>query len=112
MTEMAGRPGTSGGLVLRACQFVFAATCICAMSSAPGFTNYTAFCYLIASTGLQALWSLGHACLDCYALILKRDLLQAFFMSLFIVGDWVTVHDSFYPCYILLKLFCFCYHPK
>lgn len=42
---MAGRPGTSGGLVLWACQFVFAATCICAMSSAPGFTNYTAFWY-------------------------------------------------------------------
>ncbi|CAO1946568.1 unnamed protein product [Urochloa humidicola] len=95
MTEMTGRPGTSGGLVLRAGQFVFAAACICAMSSAPGFTNYTAFCYLVASMGLQALWSLGLACLDCYALTLKRDLQQAFLMSLFVVGDWVTAILSF-----------------
>ena len=45
MTELAGRPGTSGGLALRAGQFVFAAASICAMASAPGFTNYTAFWY-------------------------------------------------------------------
>ena len=43
MTKMPGRPGTSGGLVLRVGQFVFAAACICAMASASGFTNYTAF---------------------------------------------------------------------
>jgi len=42
---MPGRPGTSGGLVLRVGQFVFAAACICAMASASGFTNYTAFWY-------------------------------------------------------------------
>ncbi|XP_066310193.1 CASP-like protein 5B1 [Miscanthus floridulus] len=95
MTELAGRPGTSGGLALRAGQFVFAAASICAMASAPGFTNYTAFCYLIASMGLQALWSLGLGCLDCYALILRRDLQQAFLMSLFVVGDWVTAILSF-----------------
>jgi len=45
MTKMPGRPGTSGGLVLRTGQFVFAAACICAMASASGFTNYTAFWY-------------------------------------------------------------------
>ena len=48
------------------------------------------FSYLIASMGLQALWSLGLGCLDCYALILRRDLQQAFLMSLFVVGDWVN----------------------
>ncbi|KAL5673365.1 hypothetical protein ACJX0J_017671, partial [Zea mays] len=87
MTEVAGRPGTSGGLALRAGQFVFAAASICAMASAPGFTNYTAFCYLVASMGLQALWSLGLGCLDYYALTLRRDLQQALLMSLFVVGD-------------------------
>lgn len=45
--------------------------------------------------GLQALWSLGLGCLDCYALILRRDLQQAFLMSLFVVGDWVTAILSF-----------------
>ncbi|KAJ1286204.1 hypothetical protein BS78_03G335000 [Paspalum vaginatum] len=95
MTKLTGRPGSLGGLALRAGQFVFAAACMCVMASAPGFTNYTAFCYLIASMGLQALWSLGLGCLDCYALVLKRDLQQAFLMSLFVVGDWVTAILSF-----------------
>ncbi|KAK3165953.1 hypothetical protein QOZ80_1AG0039760 [Eleusine coracana subsp. coracana] len=95
MAELAGRPGTWGGLALRSCQFAFAAACICVMSSAPGFANYTAFCYLIASMGLQALWSLGLACFDCYALILRKDLQQAFLLSLFVVGDWVTAVLSF-----------------
>ncbi|XP_033513977.1 CASP-like protein 5B2 isoform X3 [Nicotiana tomentosiformis] len=44
------------------------------MVSASGFSNYTAFCYLIASMGLQVLWSFGLACLDIYALRIKRDL--------------------------------------
>jgi len=100
---MPGRPGTSGGLVLRTGQFVFAAACICAMASASGFTNYTAFCYLIASMGLQALWSLGLACLDCYALILKRDLQQAFLMSLFVVGDWVIIYDIFLSMFYFIE---------
>ncbi|XP_062226001.1 CASP-like protein 5B1 [Phragmites australis] len=95
MREMAGRPGTWGGLALRAGQLAFAAACICVMASAPGFTNYTAFCYLIASMGLQALWSLGLACLDFYALVLRKDLHQAFLMSLFVVGDWVAAILSF-----------------
>jgi hypothetical protein len=56
-------------------------------SSLPLVPNFS---YLIASMGLQALWSLGLGCLDCYALILRRDLQQAFLMSLFVVGDWVN----------------------
>ena len=54
------------------------------------FATSINFSYLIASMGLQALWSLGLGCLDCYALILRRDLQQAFLMSLFVVGDWVN----------------------
>ncbi|KAG5068856.1 hypothetical protein JHK85_001233 [Glycine max] len=47
-------------------------------------------CYLIASMGLQVLWSFGLACLDIYALRRKRDLQNPILVSLFVVGDWVT----------------------
>ncbi|CAL5322544.1 unnamed protein product [Camellia sinensis] len=46
--------------------------------------------YLIASMGLQILWSFGLACLDIHALRLKRDLHNHVLVSLFVVGDWVT----------------------
>uniref|UniRef100_A0A0R0KFK8 CASP-like protein n=1 Tax=Glycine max TaxID=3847 RepID=A0A0R0KFK8_SOYBN len=46
--------------------------------------------YLIASMGLQVLWSFGLACLDIYALRRKRDLQNPILVSLFVVGDWVT----------------------
>lgn len=95
MRELAGSPGTWSGLSLRLGQFVFAAASVCVMASAVGFANYTAFCYLIASMGLQALWSLGLACLDGYALRLKKDLHSAVLVSLFVVGDWVTSILSF-----------------
>jgi hypothetical protein len=45
--------------------------------------------------GLQALWSLGLACLDCYALKFKKDLHSAVLLSLFVVGDWVIINDFF-----------------
>uniref|UniRef100_A0A452Z9A6 CASP-like protein n=1 Tax=Aegilops tauschii subsp. strangulata TaxID=200361 RepID=A0A452Z9A6_AEGTS len=60
--------------------------------------SLSSFSYLIASMGLQALWSLGLACLDGYALKVKRDLNNAVLVSLFVVGDWVMIKD-------LLKLF-------
>jgi hypothetical protein len=47
------------------------------------------FSYLIASMGLQVLWSFGLACLDVYALTRKRDLQNPILVSLFVVGDWV-----------------------
>ncbi|MCL7031817.1 hypothetical protein MKW94_006087, partial [Papaver nudicaule] len=59
MKKLMGSPGTFSGLLLRIGQCVFAAASIGAMASAFGFSNYTAFCYLIASMGLQVLWSLG-----------------------------------------------------
>ncbi|KAH9614431.1 hypothetical protein KSS87_002814 [Heliosperma pusillum] len=46
--------------------------------------------YLIASMGLQVLWSFGLACLDVHALRIKRDLQSPVLVSLFVVGDWVT----------------------
>uniref|UniRef100_A0A0D9V7R9 CASP-like protein n=1 Tax=Leersia perrieri TaxID=77586 RepID=A0A0D9V7R9_9ORYZ len=95
MREMAGSPGTWSGLSLRVGQLLFAAASVCATASAIGFAAYTAFCYLIASMGLQALWSLGLACLDCYALRFKKDLHSAVLLSLFVVGDWVIAILSF-----------------
>ncbi|XP_031488388.1 CASP-like protein 5B2 [Nymphaea colorata] len=90
MKDLPGTPGTVSGLVLRAGQCLLAAGSIAAMVTATGFSNYTAFCYLIASMGLQVLWSLGLACLDAYALRIKRDLQNPVLVSLFVVGDWVT----------------------
>lgn len=78
------------GLTLRVTQCAFAAASIALMVSASGFSTYTAFCYLIASMGLQLLWSFGLACLDVYALRRKRDLQNPVLVSLFVVGDWVT----------------------
>ncbi|KAG1371745.1 CASP-like protein 5B3 [Cocos nucifera] len=90
MKVVVGSPGTWSGLLLRTGQCVFAGASIGVMLSAFGFSNYTAFCYLIASMGLQALWSLGLACLDVYALRIRRDLHNPVLVSLFVVGDWVT----------------------
>uniref|UniRef100_A0A0D9WH93 CASP-like protein n=1 Tax=Leersia perrieri TaxID=77586 RepID=A0A0D9WH93_9ORYZ len=81
MWEVAWRPGTWGGLAMRVGQVAFAGASIGVMACALGFANYTAFCYLIASMGLQSLWSLGLACLDTYALIVKRDLNNALLVT-------------------------------
>ncbi|KAJ6806837.1 CASP-like protein 5B3 isoform X1 [Iris pallida] len=95
MKVVVGSPGTVSGLLLRLGQCLFAGASIGVMVSAFGFSNYTAFCYLIASMGLQVLWSLGLACLDVYALRIKRDLHNPVLVSLFVVGDWVTATLSF-----------------
>ncbi|MCL7040838.1 hypothetical protein MKW94_011837 [Papaver nudicaule] len=89
MKNLIGGPGTVSGLMLRLGQFLFSSASIGVMVSASGFSSYTAYCYLIASMGLQVLWSLGLACLDIYALKLKRDLQNPVVLSLFAVGDWV-----------------------
>ncbi|KAK4480977.1 hypothetical protein RD792_011841 [Penstemon davidsonii] len=90
MKDMFGSPGTVSGLLLRIGQSLFAAASIGVMVSALGFSNFTAYCYLIASMGLQVLWSSGLACLDIYALRIKKDLRNPVLVSLFVVGDWVT----------------------
>ncbi|XP_028772983.1 CASP-like protein 5B2 [Neltuma alba] len=90
MKRLLGGPGTITGLMLRLGQCAFGAASIGVMVTAFGFSSYTAFCYLIASMGLQVLWSFGLACLDIYAVRRKRDLQNAILVSLFVVGDWVT----------------------
>ncbi|XP_019150844.1 PREDICTED: CASP-like protein 5B3 [Ipomoea nil] len=90
MKVLFGSPGTVSGLFLRIGQSVFAAVSIAVMASAHGFSIATAFCYLIASMGLQLLWSFTLACLDAHALRVKRDMHNHVLVSLFVVGDWVT----------------------
>uniref|UniRef100_A0A1J3IAQ9 CASP-like protein n=1 Tax=Noccaea caerulescens TaxID=107243 RepID=A0A1J3IAQ9_NOCCA len=90
MKKMIGGPGTMIGLILRLGQCASAATSIGVMVSAPGFSSYTAFCFLVASMGLQMIWSFGLACIDVYAIKRKSDLRSPILLSLFTVGDWVT----------------------
>ncbi|CAN7113408.1 unnamed protein product [Brassica rapa subsp. narinosa] len=94
MKKMIGSPGTVSGLMLRLGQCATAAASIGVMVSAPGFSSYTAFCFLVASMGLQMIWSLGLACLDVYAtsarIRRRSDLQSPILLSLFAVGDWVT----------------------
>ncbi|KAM7485195.1 hypothetical protein LguiA_001204 [Lonicera macranthoides] len=91
MKDFAGTPGTLTGLILRMSQCLFAAASIASMASAAkSFFSFTAFCYLIASMGIQIIWSLGLAFMDAYALVKKKVFLNPSLVSLFVVGDWVT----------------------
>lgn len=47
--------------------------------------------YLIASMGLQILWSFGLACLDLHALRMKKSLRNSVLLCLFAIGDWVSI---------------------
>ncbi|KAK9083421.1 hypothetical protein Scep_029892 [Stephania cephalantha] len=90
MKDFPGTPGTFTGLVLRVSQCLFAAGSIASVVTAAGFFRYTAFCYLIASMGLQVFWSFALAWLDSYALVKKKIIHNPILVSLFVVGDWVT----------------------
>ncbi|XP_010274801.1 PREDICTED: CASP-like protein 5B3 isoform X2 [Nelumbo nucifera] len=90
MKDLPGTPGTLTGLILRISQCLFAVGSIISMATASTFFNSTAFCYLIASMGLQVIWSFGLALLDAYALARKKILHNIILVSLFVVGDWVT----------------------
>ncbi|KAL1806438.1 hypothetical protein ACET3Z_029506 [Daucus carota] len=90
MRDFAGTPGTVTALILRMLQCFFAAGSIASMATTSTFFEFTAFCFLIASMGLQILWSFGLASLDIYALAKKKVIHNAGLVSLFVVGDWVT----------------------
>ncbi|CAM8955631.1 unnamed protein product [Rhodiola kirilowii] len=47
MKDVQGMPGTRGGLILRVCQFVFAAGSLCVMASTSDFPSVTAFVYVV-----------------------------------------------------------------
>lgn len=88
-------PGTVGGLVLRLGQFCSALIAFSVMVSIQDFSTVTAFCYLVAATVLQCLWSLALAVIDVYALLVKRSLRNPLLVSIFVVGDGVTATLTF-----------------
>ncbi|TYI38697.1 hypothetical protein ES332_A02G046400v1 [Gossypium tomentosum] len=91
MRAIPGSPGTLTSLFLRIMQCVFAAGSIASMSTTSNFFNFTAFCYLIASMGLQVVWSFALAILDGVALVKKKVLHNPVLVSLYVVGDWAAL---------------------
>lgn len=90
MKDFQGMPGTQGGLALRICQFVFAAVGLSIMATTSDFPSVTAFCYLVAATGLQSLWSLSLAIIDIYALLVMRSLQNYRVVTFFTIGDGIA----------------------
>ncbi|KAL0460705.1 UNVERIFIED_CONTAM: CASP-like protein 5A2 [Sesamum latifolium] len=91
MKDLQGMPGTVGGLVLRVSQFLFAVVALSVMATTSDFPSVTAFCYLVAAAGLQSLWSLVLGILDAYALLVGRRLQNPRVVSLFAVGDGMSL---------------------
>lgn len=50
--------------------------------------------------GLQVIWSFVLALLDAYALLRKKVLHNPILVSLFVVGDWVSLHETFDFCHL------------
>ncbi|KAI3450570.1 hypothetical protein Pfo_007235 [Paulownia fortunei] len=90
MKDLQGMPGTVGGLVLRVSQLLFAVVALSVMATTSDFPSVTAFCYLVAASGLQSMWSLALAIVDAYALLVGRRLQNSRVVSLFAVGDGVS----------------------
>ncbi|KAK3226516.1 hypothetical protein Dsin_006378 [Dipteronia sinensis] len=90
MKDLQGMPGTRGGLILRLCQFVFAAVSLYVMASTSDFHEATAFCYLVLAVSLQSLWSFSLAIVDIYALLVRRSLRNYIVIRLFTIGDGIT----------------------
>ncbi|XVE81811.1 hypothetical protein DITRI_Ditri15bG0096000 [Diplodiscus trichospermus] len=90
MRVFPGSPGTLTSLFFRIAQCVFAVGSIASMATTSRFFKITAFCCLIASMGLQVVWSFVLALLDGIALVKKEVLHNPVLISLFVVGDWVT----------------------
>ncbi|CAI9098019.1 OLC1v1034568C1 [Oldenlandia corymbosa var. corymbosa] len=90
MKDFQGMPGTTGGLLLRLCQFGFAVISLCVMATTSDFPSVTAFSYLVAAVSLQCLWSLLLAIADIYALSVRRSFRSAGLVSLFTIGDGIT----------------------
>ncbi|KAL8496641.1 hypothetical protein ACS0TY_020362 [Phlomoides rotata] len=95
MKDLQGMPGTVGGLVLRVSQLLFAVVALSVMATTNDFPSVTAFCYLVAASGLQSMWSLALAIVDAYALLVGRRLQNSRVVRLFAVGDGVTSTATF-----------------
>jgi len=46
---------------------------------------------LIAAMGLQAIWSFLLALMDAYAVVRKKVIHNPVLVSLYLVGDWVSL---------------------
>lgn len=95
MKDVQGMPGTSTGLALRLCQFVFTVISLAVMASTSDFPSVTAFRYLVAAVGLQSLWSFTLALIDIYALCVKRSLRNPAVITAYTIGDGVTSTITF-----------------
>uniref|UniRef100_A0ACD5XQB5 Uncharacterized protein n=1 Tax=Avena sativa TaxID=4498 RepID=A0ACD5XQB5_AVESA len=89
MKLIAGSPGTWSGMALRVSQCVFAVASVCAMVTAFGNSNYSAFFYLTFTMMLQLFWSLGLACVDIFSIRNKKDLHYRALVTLIVLGDWI-----------------------
>ncbi|PON50932.1 CASP-like protein 5A [Trema orientale] len=87
MEDLPGMPGTPCGLALRLVQFAFALVGLSVMASTADFPSVSAFCFLVAATSLQSLWSLSLAIVDVYAILVKRSLRNFRVVSMFAIGD-------------------------
>ncbi|KAF8724360.1 hypothetical protein HU200_021392 [Digitaria exilis] len=94
MKDIVGSPGTWGGLALRVSQIVCAAGSLVVMSSAYGFSNYSAFCYLILQMLLQLMWSFMLACIDIHSLRTNWDLHRIGNVYKYVIGDWIMAMGS------------------
>ncbi|XP_051186451.1 CASP-like protein 5B3 [Lolium perenne] len=87
MKLIVGSPGTWSSMALRVSQCVFAAASVCAMVTAFGYSNYTAFAYMSTALLLQFIWSLGLACVDIFCVRNKKDLHCPFIVTFIVIGD-------------------------
>nr|XP_020176679.1 CASP-like protein 5B3 [Aegilops tauschii subsp. strangulata] len=98
MKRVAGSPGTWSGMALRLSQCVFAAASTFAMVSGFGYSNYSAFFYLIAALILQLMWSLRLAYKDIFALRNKKDLHTRDNLLFIVIVDWVSRSLCIFYC--------------
>uniref|UniRef100_A0ACD5XQI6 Uncharacterized protein n=1 Tax=Avena sativa TaxID=4498 RepID=A0ACD5XQI6_AVESA len=90
MKLIVGSPGTWSGLSLRVTQCVFAMASIAAMASSFGFTNYSAFFYMILALMVQLIWSLALAGVDIFSIRNKKDIHTLAHVTVIVLGDWIT----------------------
>uniref|UniRef100_A0A453GJB3 CASP-like protein n=2 Tax=Aegilops tauschii subsp. strangulata TaxID=200361 RepID=A0A453GJB3_AEGTS len=98
MKRVVGSPGTWSGMALRLSQCVFAAASTFAMVSGFGYSNYSAFFYLIAALILQLMWSLRLAYKDIFALRNKKDLHTRDNLLFIVIVDWVSRSLCIFYC--------------
>lgn len=75
--------------------------------SGPFICNSLFCSYLIASMGLQVIWSFVLALLDAYSLMKKKALHNPLLVSLFVVGDWVSLYKPLTFLIAIWILLCF-----